>query len=451
MISPLSNSILRRVPTFLILLFLLVNGSAEAEEPRVPEFIPHSYSASRQFLVYHEDANLRGAVCGFAEDSKDALLRLLRTRDDWKLPVIIYVHTPAVSLPGTRNDSSRIEVLVTEAGLQAHLHVVFDRDFDVNKFRRTILEAVLMELSYRAPDSLRPGERFHRPPEWLLTGLSEYLQGGVQERFSELFAQLIAAEQIIPVETVIYGDVKTMDNLSRSMHRAHCFALVKLLIDLPNGRRDMLEFIQTIRLGESGEIETVMNTFTDLAGSPESLVRWWNLGVARVSLSGPLRRPTVRQTEEKLRRLLQLSIPSGNGQEQHVYSIEEFQEFVRAPGAEPELRRMQRDLIRLGMESHPLYRPVIAEYQEIASLLTRRRTRGLENRLQELAGYRLGLIGHMREIEDFMNWFEATQLATETRSFDGYLETARRLENLNSGRDDRITRYLDRLEQEFNW
>jgi len=54
----------------------------------------------------------------------------------------------------------------------------------------------------------------------------------------------------------------------------------------------------------------------------------------------------------------------------------------------------------------------------------------------------------MREADDFMNWFEATQASTSSGNFREYLRAARTTEDV-ARRHDAISVYLDAVELQF--
>ena len=111
---------------------------------------------------------------------------------------------------------------------------------------------------------------------------------------------------------------------------------------------------------------------------------------------------------------------------------------------------MSVSLLALGTEANTLFRPVIFEYQKIATDLAHGRTRGVRDRLIMLAEYRDELLHRMDEIADFMNWFEATQPTKKSGSFDDYIKAANTFFNQKPRRDDGMSRYLDEVEQQIS-
>ena len=55
----------------------------------------------------------------------------------------------------------------------------------------------------------------------------------------------------------------------------------------------------------------------------------------------------------------------------------------------------------------------------------------------------------MTEIDDYMNWFEATQLETRSGIFAEYLNAADKMRAAAPRRHDPLSIYLDALEQQF--
>jgi hypothetical protein len=99
--------------------------------------------------------------------------------------------------------------------------------------------------------------------------------------------------------------------------------------------------------------------------------------------------------------------------------------------------------------SHPLYRPVITEYQQAVAQLARRRAKRMDQRLAQLRGTREHIQRRMGAIDDYLNWFEATQSPTASGSFREYMRAAELAQSRPTRRRDPISVYLDALESQF--
>ena len=101
----------------------------------------------------------------------------------------------------------------------------------------------------------------------------------------------------------------------------------------------------------------------------------------------------------------------------------------------------------LGVRANPVCRPIVLEYQRIASTLARGKTSGIGRRLTRLGDAREKLISRVQEIDDYMNWFEATQSNAGSGAFTNYLKAAEPAETAH--RHDAISIYLDSIETQF--
>ena len=55
----------------------------------------------------------------------------------------------------------------------------------------------------------------------------------------------------------------------------------------------------------------------------------------------------------------------------------------------------------------------------------------------------------MSDIEDTLNWFEATQMNVKSNAFSSYLKKSKAWENETPPRTDQISRALDAVEAEL--
>ena len=92
-------------------------------------------------------------------------------------------------------------------------------------------------------------------------------------------------------------------------------------------------------------------------------------------------------------------------------------------------------------------RPVVQEYHKnIAFCLARGKTSGIATRLKRVKNARELLVGRVQEIDDYMNWFEATHIRGHSGSFAEYLKAPE--EPPKSRRRDAISVYLDSIESQ---
>jgi hypothetical protein len=110
---------------------------------------------------------------------------------------------------------------------------------------------------------------------------------------------------------------------------------------------------------------------------------------------------------------------------------------------------LTHELRELATRANPVYAPIVAEYSEIAARLARRKTGGIARRLERLRSARENVAAQMRQIDDYLNWFEATGLARPSGEFADYMRAAERAAQPDRAKHDPISVYLDALETQF--
>ena len=114
----------------------------------------------------------------------------------------------------------------------------------------------------------------------------------------------------------------------------------------------------------------------------------------------------------------------------------------------PAARELADRLMLLAVRAHPLLRPVVLDYRLMAQSLAAKKWHSLSRRAATTLQLRERVSSRMRETEDFMNWFEATQASTSSGDFEDYVRAARTTEEVTRRRDA-ISVYLDAMELQF--
>ncbi|HEV2095138.1 MAG TPA: hypothetical protein VGQ82_01405, partial [Chthoniobacterales bacterium] len=131
--------------------------------------LPRSVSTSRQFIVYGADPPLRGAVCELAERTKGKLLSTVKTRDEWKIPIVVNAQYPQANAPDL--PAASLTFSQTGFGLKIQLDLLIPPDVNAAAVQRELLRATLLEIMYRERTNLSPGSAYMQPPPWLLEGI----------------------------------------------------------------------------------------------------------------------------------------------------------------------------------------------------------------------------------------------------------------------------------------
>jgi hypothetical protein len=424
----------------LALLCVLVDAPLVLPAP--PE---RSVSSSRQFLVHGADVRLRGAICDLAERTKRDVLDLISQRDEWTTPIVIDAQYPQANLP--ERPRAALNFSQTGFGLKLQLDLTVASDTSQPEVRRELLRAILLEMMYRPKSNLAAGATYVPPPDWLLDGIRPQQSERDAGRLGAVLGAPVAARKILPLaEFLRPRKLSERDGPGRSLFEAYSFALVELLTHTPDGRGRLARFIRDIPSASNDPMTNLRTHFPELSDA-KNAEKTWNSHIVRLALAQPFQLLSAEETEKKLSELLILEI-SGAGPKRK-YELDEFAEFIRNPSAKVALIQCSRELSILATRANPIYRPMIYEYAKIAVLLARGKVKGTAERLARQRESRTSIAMTMGEIDDYLNWFEASKSPGPSGAFADYMRAAEMAPPREQKRRDAISVYLDVLEAEF--
>lgn len=405
---------------------------------------PRSVSTSRQFIVYGRDAQLRAAICDLAERTKKNALALLEIADGWTTPVVVHAQSPQADLP--EMPPARLKISQTGFGLKLQLDLQIGADVRAPQVERELLRASLLEMAYRQEPHTPAGTAYVEPPDWLLEGMIALGSLGGSPAITEALAAATASGKVVSLQQILGQNPALLDSPSRALYRAYCAAVISMLIESPEGRRRLGDYVTGLPRASNDPEADLLIHFPAL-GSRGELEKTWTLSVSRLAARRAYGFFGTEETERELAKILRVELEEQS--QRVVYSLEEFRVFLPKPGSRAALQQPARELLLLSARANPLYRKVIAEYQDIIMRLTRGKTKKVTTRLVEARSAREQLSRRMSAIDDYMNWFEATQATNASGMFGEYMKAAELAGEAEPRRRDPISVYLDALESQF--
>ncbi len=400
----------------------------------------HSTSPSRQFVIYGADAKVRGAISGLAEQTKTNFLTLLRQRDDWKTSVVVNLQSQQANVPETPPADLRFSQ--TGFGIKLQLDLTISKNVDVSLVERELLRAILLEMIYRKQTHITAGAVLVEPPDWLIDGALALTPGRDRGPLIEAVAN---TEKPLPLEKLLRQHPGLLDSTGRTLYRAYAFAFLQMLLDAENGGTQLAKYIDHLCDSSNDPLADLKRQFPLLATDSE---KTWQLALNRLKSLQTFRLLTFAESEQRLDELLHVKISEPNKPVKLV-SLEELSQHKPSATEKMALDQLKRDLMFFVPQTNPVLRPIGREYQEIAALLARGKRRGLPKRLSHLDGIRQQLASRMSEIDDYMNWFEATQMNSGSGNFTGYLKAVNQSQVPAPRRHDPLSVYVDALEDQF--
>ncbi len=400
----------------------------------------HSVSPSRQFVIYGADAELRGAVSNLAERTKADLLVLLRKRDNWAVPIVVNLQPQQANLPEVPPAALRFSQ--TGFGLKLQLDLTVSQNFDASLIEREVLRAILLEMIYRKQSHIASGTVIVEPPDWLLDGVVALAPG--RDR-GYLVEALTAANKTVPLETFLRQRPELLDSAGRVLYRAYSFALVQMLSDGRDGPARLAKYIGDLSDASDEPLGNLRAHFPFLVGDAE---RSWQSTLDRLRNFQISQLLTFAESERRLDELLRVKISQTNNPTK-IAALDEFAQRKISPGEKMALSQLSRDLLVFVAQANPVLRPIVREYQQITALLTRGKRRAIAKRLSRLDITYKQLAARMSDIDDYMNWFEATQMNKGSGYFNDYLKAVNQSQLAPPNRRDPLSVYVDALEDQF--
>lgn len=409
-------------------------------EPPAP--LQRSTSSSQQFFIYHSDRALRSRLARKVEDLKQQWLRRLRLSDEWKSPIIIQI------LPLRRPDSPRIRTGLYESDggeFKVQIDICDPASLKGAELDMEVYRALFLEYAYR---NLPPkaGKSFHQPPAWLIEGLYEDVLARDEGIATGVYERLINEERPPKLEAFLKERPEMLDATSRAVYRARALGLFRALLRTPDGAKHLAEYCSGLPSLNGADAAKLLEYFPTLSEQPAALSKLWTLSLADASASNRVMPLGVGETQKKLSLILEISAPMDPRKPEAgaVTGPEGLQAVARTTGGRYILRQKAEDLLRLEVRAHPLMRPIVEEYRMIAGQLAAKPKKNLGTRIRKNMQLQQAVVQRSGEMEDYLNWFEATRLDTPSREFDSASDP--QLSSLSFRRNDAVSRYLDDVE-----
>jgi hypothetical protein len=403
--------------------------------------LERSVSPSRQFIIFGGNRILRAAVSAAAERTKSKLLTLLQVRDQWSVPILLNLQRPQANAPEI--PSVLLNFSQTGAGLKIQLDLLLVPDFQPAVLQREILRTVLLEMSYRSLPSLPAGVPYVAPPDWLIDGILT-----LDNESPEIFEALDTMASNPPtLKDFVAERPSLLDSPSRALYRACASALVRILLEHENGRAQLARYIGDLPQASTDVLADLQSHFPWLGSDSVAVERNWCENVARVASERRFALLTFAATLEQLDDCLLTKV----GQDRDKKKSLTLDETVRANRPSIDItaaKNLGQRLMLLATRAHPLLRPIVVDYQLAAETVARKKRHGIAKTLANSGALREKITARMNEVDDFMNWYEATQAKTASGAFRDYLHAAANNDAVPRRRDA-LSVYLDALETQL--
>jgi hypothetical protein len=403
--------------------------------------LERSVSPSRQFIIFGGNRILRGAVSDAAERTKSTVLTLLQVRDQWSVPILLNLQRPQANVPEI--PPVLLDFSQTGAGLKIQLDLLVTPESQPAVLQREILRAVLLEMSYRSLPSLPAGTPYIAPPDWLIDGILT-----LDNESPEIFDGLDNAATNPPtLRDFLTQRPVLLDSPSRALYRACASTLLRMLLEHDNGRTQLARYVADLPRASTDMLVDLQSHFLWLGSDSGAIEKTWRENIPRIARERRFALLTFTATSERLDECLLTKVAQDRDKKNSLT----LDETVRASRPNIDIaaaKKLGERLMLLTSRAHPLVRPIVVDYQLAAESVARKKRQGLAKRLANSRALREKITARMSEVDDFMNWYEATQAKTVSGAFRDYLHASASNDAVPRRRDA-LSVYLDALETQL--
>ena len=441
-----------------------------------------SRSSSRQFIVHGKDSKARGAVCVFCEEVKEDLLSLIKQRDRWRYPVVIQLRGDTTNI---KSSSIKPSVYKLPGGsYRLQIDAFLGDSFKAKNLKDELLHLLLAEIILKSNPDMQSLSKKKILPDWLRIGLAEAIEYRKDRESAMLFSSIFKRGKVMSINQIFESEIQDMNSVSEAVYRTSCCGLILALLSQQDGPDKLRKYISSLAVHKGPSIDLLEKVFPGTAESKNSMEKWWALKLAELA------QPTVTdvlsplKTEAELNACLKIVFPEnikgvkqqsthskktsrgimsflkfkgkdneplkkGIGGERREFHIDEYRQFISYPNLDKSLKPNENRLLFLSYRAFPLHRPMIHEYQKILLQIVAGNVKGIDQKLTRLSILRALISQSTEDANDYLNWYEATQLKMRSGAFLEYQKTLNDLNRPLPPRKDNLSKYLDEIENEF--
>lgn len=402
--------------------------------------VGRSTSASGQFVIYSKDATRRTMIAQRADEARVRWLKKIGSDGDLREPIIIQ---DLIGAPRPR-DVGNVQTGVFEGdgGVMKVQTDIYDASVHGLVLDAELYRALGISWIYRDRPP-KAGKAFHSPPDWMIEGLVEEQRVKENGPQGGIYATLLQSDRPPRIEEFLKTKPELLEATSLTLYRTQALALLSALEQLPEGTKGMVALLDSLP-DRDPDIKAVLAAYPSLQNNPTRLGKLWTLAIARNASPKGIDPYSVGETKRALQELLDISTPTDPKQPDkgNITGAAALPALARTKGGPYLMRQKSAELMTLQFRAHPLLKSVVEEYYKITSLLAAKPKKNVDKQIEETGKIFDLLLQRTGQVDDYLNWFEATQLETLSENFVEVTSPAK-----TPKRTDPITLHLDAIEE----
>lgn len=396
---------------------------------------------TKGFVIYSPDRATSSRLARLAQTASSEWEKITGEKMTSASPIVVVDKSRSAKPPGA-NGSQCSLFEIEEGGLKVQIDLLEEWAMRPGQFETEVIRALTLRSMHRR-NPPKAGKSYALPPDWLVEGIGEQIRRKEGTIPDGVHAALIQSDRPPALGDFLKQKVDRLDATTLLLFRAQSLALLKVFADAKNSKSRFQKFLESPDCADT-DPQMLLQAFPDAATDLAGLTKIWTLSLARSSRPSQLASLTVQKTNEELAGILAIEVAADPKRKNSppVRGPSALPFAARNRGGEFLMRQRSSELLNLEFRAHPLLRPVVEEYRNIAMLLAVKPKSKVDHRIEEIEKIRALLVDRHKAISDYLNWFEATQVDESKNSF---------AEETRPGpvppRRDPITLHMDAVEQ----
>jgi|GEM_PF-1660756 len=453
--------------SLLSLIFLFEKGICQRPVQEPPQAVPvdkgvvikdaegvkdkTSSGVNKQFRVRGDSLHLNKSVSSLCDELSKGVYGLLGEKRPeggfYPIHVLLYSKGKAKR----QNIFKTMVVPIEGGGFKINLVVDIREQIDRSDLEAGVMQAIVMERTLRT-DPVLNAESVVEVPRWVSDGLLGALRWKEGARNRGMFEVLTRKPDLFPVGrlfTTKQQDIQAMGETVRALYDASATAMVMSLTRQKDGKEGLSKMLSEVAVFEGEPEELMRKNFPAMNVGKRGLQKLWNLQLAEMSVPRLIDTKTLLATEDKLRKVLFLSLIGKDRLERRV-AIKDF-DVLAGMGQEERVRTtmiLRQELVQLSYRAYPDYQPILAEYGFILTSLARNETDTVAVRLEKLAEEREIMYTNGLRARDVLDWYQLSQARDLKGDFTGYQRLLERMKREKKiGEENGVSSYVNQVQQ----
>jgi len=410
-----------------------------------------SRGSTRHVTVHGENIRVNKAVSSVGDDMVRKLAKFLGEPEPKQsvYPINLTLYSKGNAKKGAKFATSVVPV--EGRGYSIELLIDIREQVDKSIIEQGIMQALILERTMRTKPVVNKAT-IVKVPRWLSDGLVGAVHWKESPTNKPTYNLLKLRPELYPVKELLKTDSKKLQQLGVTkldIYHASATALVLSLQRQKNGKESVAKLLSEVAVFEGEPEELFRKHFPTMNVGSRGLQKLWNLQLADMSASRLLDTYTIRETEERLAKLLFFTLRGKAGVAKAI-PLQDYDVLVGLVDQEriQVINALRQKIRQLSYRAYPDYQPLLAEYSFVLTDITLGKFETVNLRLSNLAEERARKLEAGIRVRNVLDWYQISEAKGLKGDFSGYAKVIKQIElEKKRNADPVIAPYVDQMNE----